>query len=102
MSSPRKRTLPSTRVFGTSSCIRLSERSKLDLPHPLGPMMAVIFFAGIATLTSSIAFFSPYQSDRFSISNAGRSVAADGLREEDAVWGGTGAAQNKGRSRRGG
>src|SRR5205814_9764408 len=68
MSSPPKKTLPSMRALGTSSCIRLSERRKLDLPQPLGPMMAVIFLDGIASVTSSIAFFSPaFEEDRFSI-----------------------------------
>src|SRR5437867_2164907 len=79
--------------------MRLSERSKLDLPHPLGPIMAVIFFAGTARLTLSIAFLSLYQSDTFSISNAGRSVAADGLRYEVAVRLAADAGEITGRSR---
>ena len=33
--------LPSIRVFGTSSCMRLRQRRKVDLPQPLGPMIAV-------------------------------------------------------------
>src|SRR5947208_3174240 len=32
---------PSMRAVGTSSCIRLSARRKVDFPQPLGPMMAV-------------------------------------------------------------
>ena len=34
------KTLPSTRAPGTRSCIRLSARMNVDLPHPDGPMTA--------------------------------------------------------------
>src|SRR6266481_6333659 len=64
-SSPWRRTVPSTRVFGTNSCIRLRQRRKVDFPQPLGPMMAVTAFDAISRVTSSMARFSPYQTDRF-------------------------------------
>src|ERR1700704_2181068 len=37
------------------SCMRFSERSTVVLPHPDGPMNAVISFAAMSTLTSSTA-----------------------------------------------
>src|SRR4029450_11679985 len=53
------------RVFGTSSCIRLRQRIKVDFPQPLGPMIAVTAFDAMLSVTSLIARFSPYQSERF-------------------------------------
>src|SRR3569832_1347971 len=38
---PSKRTSPSPRAPGTVSCMRLRQRSSVDLPHPDGPMIAV-------------------------------------------------------------
>src|SRR6266513_1998681 len=64
-SSPWRRTVPSTRVFGTNSCIRLRQRRKVDFPQPLGPMIAVTAFDAISRVTSSMARFSPYQTERF-------------------------------------
>src|SRR6266581_795807 len=62
--SPWRRTVPSTHVFGTSSCIRLRQRRKVDFPQPLGPMIAVTAFDAMSSVTSSIARLSPYQTDR--------------------------------------
>ena len=42
MSMPSSLTLPSTRAFGMTSCIRLSERRNVLLPQPDGPMIAVM------------------------------------------------------------
>ena len=42
MSMPWKAIVPSTRVPGMRSFIRLTQRSTVDLPHPDGPMSAVI------------------------------------------------------------
>ena len=39
------------RASGTSSCIRLSARRKVDLPQPLGPMMAVTARAAMSSET---------------------------------------------------
>ena len=41
---PWKSTSPSARAVGTSSFMRLKERSMVLLPQPDGPMMAVIFW----------------------------------------------------------
>src|SRR6266436_1189666 len=40
-------------------------RRKVDFPQPLGPMIAVTAFDAISRVTSSMARFSPYQTDRF-------------------------------------
>src|SRR5208282_5327797 len=48
MSSPNSRISPSIRASGFSSCIRLMARRKVDLPQPLGPMMAVAARAAIS------------------------------------------------------
>src|SRR5580658_1631792 len=58
------------RVPGVSSCIRLSALRKVDLPQPLGPMMAVTFLAGIRMVTSWSAWRGPYQRLKFLMSNA--------------------------------
>src|SRR6516162_3531172 len=39
------------RAVGTSSCKRLRARRKVDLPHPLGPIIAVTARAGISNET---------------------------------------------------
>ncbi len=39
-------TLPSARAPGISSCIRLMQRTIVDLPQPDGPMIAVTSLAG--------------------------------------------------------
>ncbi len=56
---PSTTTLPSTRAPGITSCIRFSERRKVDLPQPDGPMNAVTERAGMVRLTSSTARKSP-------------------------------------------
>src|SRR5580658_2458851 len=58
------------RVPDVSSCMRLSARRKVDLPQPLGPMMAVTFFAGMVIETSMSAWRWPYQRLKFLMSNA--------------------------------
>jgi hypothetical protein len=52
--------LPSTRVAGMMSFIRLSVRRKVLLPQPDGPMNAVTRFERISMLMPSSARFSPY------------------------------------------
>src|SRR6476661_9810382 len=41
MSWPSRETAPATRAVGTVSCMRLRHRSRVDLPQPDGPMIAV-------------------------------------------------------------
>jgi hypothetical protein len=56
---PSTMTWPSTRAPGTSSCIRLMVRRKVDLPQPEDPIRAVIRFGGMRTLTFFTARKSP-------------------------------------------
>ncbi|GAA2831141.1 hypothetical protein GCM10020220_020040 [Nonomuraea rubra] len=58
-SSPSSSTLPSTRAPGMTSCMRLSVRRNVDLPHPDGPMKAVIERGSMVMDTSSIALCDP-------------------------------------------
>ena len=52
-------TVPSARAPGTSSCIRLRERRKVDFPQPDGPMRAVTVFAGNASEMPSTTLWDP-------------------------------------------
>src|SRR5215212_7098058 len=61
MSSPSSRISPSARAPGITSCIRLSVRMNVDLPHPDGPMSAVTDFGSMVRVTSSMARNDPYQ-----------------------------------------
>ena len=54
---------PSWRVPGSRSCIRLIDRRKVDLPHPEGPISAVMDRGGMSTVMSNSACFSPYQNE---------------------------------------
>ena len=59
MSSPSSSTAPSTRAPGMTSCMRLSERSTVDLPQPDGPMKAVTLRGGTVSATSATAWNLP-------------------------------------------
>src|SRR5205809_7036072 len=63
MSSPWRRTFPSTLAFGIVSCIRLRHRIKVDFPQPKGPMTAVTMRSSMSIVMSWIASFSPYQDE---------------------------------------
>ena len=52
-------TVPVARALGTRSYMRLNTRSKVLLPQPDGPMMAVIRFSGISKVTSCKAWNLP-------------------------------------------
>src|ERR1039458_7923430 len=71
MSSPNKRISPSMRASGLSSCIRLMARRKVDLPQPLGPMMAVTARAAMSSETFLTAAFLPKMTDRLRTVRAG-------------------------------
>lgn len=58
-SSSSRRTLPSTRPPGVTSCIRLSVRRNVDLPQPEGPMNAVTERGSTVIEMSSIALWEP-------------------------------------------
>ena len=51
--------LPSTRAPGSTSCIRLIDRRKVDLPQPDGPIRAVTVFGSTVRLMFSIALKPP-------------------------------------------
>src|SRR5689334_12504744 len=61
MSCPSSSTSPVTRAPGTTSCIRLSARRKVDLPQPDGPMRAVTCLGSMVMLMSASAWNEPNQ-----------------------------------------
>src|SRR2546422_9774825 len=67
MSSPLRRTFPSTLAFGIVSCIRFRQRINVDLPQPDGPMIAETACSSKSNVMSSIAFFGPYHADTWSV-----------------------------------
>src|SRR5277367_6247392 len=64
MSSPKSLISPSMRASGFNSCIRFSARRKVDLPQPLGPMIAVTAFAFTSSETFFTAARSPKKTER--------------------------------------
>src|ERR1039457_6996972 len=64
MSSPNKRISPSMRASGFSSCIRFNARRKVDLPQPLGPMMAVTALAAMSSETFFSTSLAPKKIER--------------------------------------
>ncbi len=52
-------TRPSERAPGISSCIRLTQRTMVDFPHPDGPMIAVTRPGSKLRLTSLTAWLEP-------------------------------------------
>ena len=52
-------TLPSERAPGISSCMRLMQRTIVDLPQPDGPMMAVTSLAGKSMSMPLTAWIAP-------------------------------------------
>src|SRR5256712_1481967 len=67
MTSPLRRTFPSTLALGIVSCIRFRQRINVDLPQPDGPMIAETACSSKSKVMSSIAFFGPYHADTFSV-----------------------------------
>src|SRR2546423_8893673 len=68
MFSPSRTTLPSARAPGISSWRRLRHRTRVDLPHPDGPISAVTWFGSTDSDMSSMARLLPYHAERFAIS----------------------------------
>ena len=58
-------TLPVARAIGLVSCIRLRQRTKVDLPQPEGPISAVAWFAGMCRSMSCSVCVVPYHAFRF-------------------------------------
>src|SRR3989442_12830434 len=59
--TPSSRMSPMCRVFGISSFNRFTERRKVLLPQPEGPIRAVTARRGMATVTSNSAWGAAYQ-----------------------------------------
>src|SRR5207302_3225627 len=59
--TPSSRMSPAWRVGGISSFNRFTERKKVLLPQPDGPIRAVTARRGMATVTSNNAWVAPYQ-----------------------------------------
>ena len=55
------RTRPVARASGMVSCMRLRQRTKVDLPQPDGPITAVAWFAATVMLMSYRAWVLPNQ-----------------------------------------
>src|SRR6266545_2732447 len=68
-------TLPLTVAPGVSSCIRFKQRSRVDLPQPDGPMMAVTVCAGNKSDTSRTARCCPNSAVRCAASSRSRVLA---------------------------
>src|SRR5690349_24617655 len=66
MSWSSSRTTPEMRAIGTSSCIRLRQRMKVDLPQPEGPMIAVTRFSSTGIEIERSTVLSPKPAVRFS------------------------------------
>src|SRR6476659_3634691 len=75
MFRPWNITVPSTRASGMVSCIRLRQRSSVDLPHPDGPMIAVTSLAGNDSETSRTACVEPKYAFNARVSIAGAVVS---------------------------
>src|SRR5690242_3878086 len=69
------RTWPSTLAPGVSSCMRLRQRSRVLLPHPEGPMIAVTVCAGNSSDTSRTARCLPNSAVSFTVSSRSRVLA---------------------------
>src|SRR5215813_5352918 len=61
MSMPPILTSPSALASGMVSCMRLRQRTKVDLPQPEGPITAVAWFASTAILIPCSASVLPNQ-----------------------------------------
>src|SRR3954468_20043717 len=81
--------VPSTRVPGCTSCMRFRVRRNVLLPHPDGPMSAVMLFGSMTIETSSIALVLPYHA--LTPSQAIRFATAYVLSAVDAGTAGDGA-----------
>src|SRR5436190_18430417 len=80
MFRPWNSTVPSTRASGTVSCMRLRQRSSVDLPHPDGPMIAVTWPCVTPNVTSRTTRDAPKYASSPCVATTGtgdyRSIAA--------------------------
>src|SRR6476661_8168317 len=79
---PWKSTSPSTRASGTVSCIRLRQRSSVDLPHPDGPMIAVTSCSRKSTETLRTADCFPNHAERPTTSRSVGGIPEPGSRRQ--------------------
>src|SRR3954462_12295356 len=68
-------TAPVTDVFGASSCMRFRQRSRVLLPQPDGPMIAVTVLAGNNNETSRTARNDPNSAVSLAVSSRRRVLA---------------------------
>src|SRR5438045_3795137 len=81
------RMIPSMRAPGIRSFIRLKQRKSVLLPHPDGPIRAVIWWRGSAVLSARSAGDDPYQRERFLVVSTGSSVGGGGAGSAGAAGG---------------
>src|SRR5512133_1208494 len=74
MSISSNKILPVAEALGTTSCIRLRQRMKVDLPQPEGPMMAVTCLAMIGTVIPLRISALPKPARRFETCILGRAA----------------------------
>src|ERR1700722_69320 len=90
MSTPSRLTAPARAALGTSSCIRLRIRKKVDLPQPEGPMRAVTFLGSMTKFTRSHALLLPNHALMFvACKSAGPPTGAE---NSGWPWGAAGGA----------
>src|SRR4051794_11647667 len=94
MGSPLRDMPPVMRTLSIRSLRRLTLRSRVDLPHPDGPIRAVTLPLGTSMLMSLSACLSPYQrlksvTDRTWVSDANSgwtAAAGGGTAGTDGPW----------------
>src|SRR5262245_51123718 len=90
MLCPSRNTLPSTRAFGASSCMRFSVRRNVDFPQPDGPIRADTVLVAKASVTSRTPVVRPYQAVTFSTAMRGGSSVTGGTNGVALTAGGGG------------
>src|SRR5262245_51946400 len=88
MLEPSKRMSPSMRTPSMRSFSRLKHLSKVDLPHPEGPMKAVTMFFGMSSEISCRARDGPYHIDSCMTWMIGSGMVGDGVGARSAAGSG--------------
>src|SRR6267378_1121212 len=95
MSAPSSSTRPVTHPPTDSSCIRLRHRSRVLLPHPDGPMMAVTVWAGNRIDTSVSTVRGPNSAVSRAVSSRSRASAGGAMTLPHGAAGGEGEQQHE-------
>src|SRR5438132_600539 len=95
MSAPSSSTRPVTHPPTDSSCIRLRHRSRVLLPHPDGPMMAVTVWAGNRIDTSVSTARGPNSAVSRAASTGGRASAGGAMTLRYRAAGGEGEHEHE-------